>query len=151
MSHLPLPHVPVSWGELLDKLTILEIKLQRIADGAARANVGRELVELSALADGASRMPEVVSLVRALKAVNEELWDIEEDIRAEEARGMFGREFIRLARSVYQRNDARAALKRELNLLLGSELIEEKSYWSAPAVPSGEADPRRQESAVQLH
>jgi hypothetical protein len=150
MSNLPLPRVPVSWGELLDKLTILEIKLERIAEDTARANVARELGELSAIADGASRLPRVTPLVSALKSVNADLWDIEDAIRREEAHGRFGPEFIRLARSVYQRNDVRAALKREINVLLRSELTEEKSYWSAPAI-AREADRHPEPLTLQLH
>lgn len=125
------PLVPVSWGELLDKITILEIKRDRIGDAAARGNVERELKLLTGIAAGAlERAP-----LDRLRAVNAVLWDIEDAIRAEEARGSFGPEFIRLARAVYQRNDERAAIKRELNALLGSELVEEKSYWSAAAEP----------------
>ena len=125
------PLVPVSWGELLDKITILEIKRDRIEDAAARQNVEKELELLTGIAGEAL---EHAPLDR-LRAVNAALWDIEDAIRAEETRGSFGPEFIRLARAVYQRNDERAAIKRELNALLGSELVEEKSYWSAAAEP----------------
>jgi hypothetical protein len=150
MPTLPLPRVPVSWGELLDKLTILQIKHQRIGDPAARANVAREMAELSLIADGAVHLPGVAPLLSELQAVNEELWDIEDAIRGEEARGRFGPEFIRLARAVYHRNDARAALKREINHLLRSELVEEKSYGSAPAITLGKADPRAEPAILQV-
>lgn len=125
------PLVPVSWGELLDKITILEIKRDRIVDQAARRNVEKELDLLADIAGEALlRAP-----LEQLRRVNAALWDIEDAIRAEEARGTFGPDFVRLARAVYQHNDERAAIKRELNALLGSELVEEKSYWSAAPVP----------------
>lgn len=121
--------VPVSWGELLDKLTILEIKAQRITDAAKLANVAAERDALLAVRD---RHPwasaEAWRLVDELRSVNEALWEIEDDIRDEERRERFGERFIMLARSVYRTNDRRAALKRELNRLLGSALVEEKSY-----------------------
>jgi hypothetical protein len=123
------PCVPVSWGELLDKLTILEIKLDRLA-GAARANVAREHALLHAIA--APVLGEVDALVDELRAVNSSLWEIEDAIRREEAHARFGPEFVALARAVYRTNDERAALKRALNQRLASELVEEKSYW-APA------------------
>jgi hypothetical protein len=122
------PRIPVSWGELLDKISILEIKRERIRDAHARANIEKELRLLRDLAAPAMAEPEVRPLLAKLDEVNEALWDIEDAIRACEARGDFGPGFVRLARSVYRRNDERAALKRELNLLLASELVEEKSY-----------------------
>lgn len=122
------PRVPVSWGELLDKISILEIKRARIRDAGARANVERELRLLREIAGAVSAEPEVVRLTARLKEVNEALWEIEDAIREREAAKDFGTEFVRLARSVYKRNDERAALKRALNRLLGSELVEEKSY-----------------------
>jgi hypothetical protein len=123
------PHIPVSWGELIDKITILEIKRERLTDPAALANVGRELAALTPLAapvladDQAAR-----GLKAQLKAVNETLWEIEDRIRGKEAAGAFDAEFVELARSVYKRNDERAALKKQLNLRLASGLVEEKSY-----------------------
>jgi hypothetical protein len=123
--------VPVSWGELLDKITILEIKSRRIADPAKLANVGRELEALNAVvaAAGAGLLSAAAqSLVDQLRGVNEALWDIEDSIRDCERQKDFGPRFVELARSVYHSNDRRAALKRELNALLGSELVEEKSY-----------------------
>lgn len=124
----PTPLVPVSWGELLDKITILQIKRERIAAPAARANVERELRLLSAVAEDATDDGDAAGVLAGLKAVNEALWDVEDALREREAARDFGPEFVRLARAVYRHNDRRAALKRELNALLGSELVEEKSY-----------------------
>jgi len=120
------PMVPVSWGELLDKITILQIKQERIDDAAKRANVTTELHALSAIADVA--MAQSAALLAGLKAVNEELWEIEDHIRDKERAGAFDAEFIALARAVYVTNDRRADLKRQINSLLGSALMEEKSY-----------------------
>ena len=128
MPSLASPSVPVSWGELLDKISILEIKLTRIDRPDARANVAREHRLLAGAGADALARRDVAPHYAALRAVNEALWDIEDAIREEEARGSFGAEFVRLARSVYIRNDERAAIKRRINLLVGSELVEEKSY-----------------------
>ncbi len=120
---------PVSWGELLDKITILDIKAERIADADKLANVRREreaLVAVAAQADTARA--EVATLVDELRAVNTTLWEVEDEIRDCERAKDFGPRFVELARQVYHTNDRRAALKRELNGLLGSELVEEKSY-----------------------
>jgi hypothetical protein len=122
------PHVPVSWGELLDKIAILEIKEERITNAAARANVRRELGLLRDIAAPALSDPAASGLLATLRRINERLWDIEDDIRDKEAASDFGPAFIALARAVYKTNDTRAALKKELNLLLRSELVEEKSY-----------------------
>jgi hypothetical protein len=122
----PVPHVPISWGELLDKITILEIKTERLSSETARANAANELGMLLAIAGPV--MGGVSDIVARLKAVNESLWEIEDRIRDKERTGAFDAEFIELARSVYKTNDMRGALKRELNLLLNSDLIEEKSY-----------------------
>jgi hypothetical protein len=123
------PEAPVSWGELIDKVTILEIKRKRLKRPEALADVAKELSLPSALADGAiADRADVMSLKRRLAAVNEDLWDIEDRIRLEEAARTFDEGFIELARSVYKRNDERAAIKRTINLALSSELIEEKSY-----------------------
>lgn len=125
------PHIPVSWGELLDKITILEIKRERLTGAAALANVGRELEALSAIAapalagDATAR-----DLTAKLKRLNETLWEIEDNIRDKEAAAAFDADFIALARAVYKRNDERAALKKQLNLQLGSGLVEEKGYKS---------------------
>ena len=120
--------VPVSWGELIDKVTILEIKSQRMSDPAKLGNVRRELRLLSAKLGTHVQQPEVSRLRLALMDANASLWDIENEIRACENAGDFGSRFIELARSVYITNDRRADLKRELNTLLGSDLVEEKSY-----------------------
>jgi hypothetical protein len=133
MASLSSPLVPVSWGELLDKITILQIKRERIADRACLANVLKELDQLQHTGAPALERDGVSALVAQLKAINEQLWEIEDAIRQEEQVGRFGARFIGLARSVYRENDRRAALKRKINSLLNSELVEEKSYWCAPA------------------
>ena len=120
------PRVPVSWGELIDKITILEIKVEKLRAPEALANARRELALLSA------ELPppqESLSAMKAdLAAVNRALWDIEDGIRAKEAAQSFDAGFVELARSVYHRNDERSRIKRAINQLLGSELIEEKQY-----------------------
>ncbi|WP_366511512.1 DUF6165 family protein [Maricaulis sp.] len=116
-------------GELIDKITILRIKSERIADEAKLKNVRTELDILNeTLAKDVPASEELTRLDTALQAVNLELWVIEDDIRDCERNGDFGPEFIRLARAVYVTNDKRAALKKEINLLLGSNIVEEKSY-----------------------
>ena len=121
--------VPVSFGEVLDKITILEIKSERIKDEAKVRNVRLELDELSATWNEAVKdQSAIAELRKQLKAVNEELWVIEDDIRDEEAGQNFGPKFIELARAVYVTNDKRAALKKDINLALGSRFVEEKSY-----------------------
>lgn len=120
--------VPVAWGELVDKITILEIKNERIADPAKRANVATELRLLRERLGSVEDDPAVARLHAALKGVNEELWVIEDAIRDCERGGDFGPTFIELARSVYRTNDRRAELKRDVNLALGSAILEEKSY-----------------------
>lgn len=121
--------VPVSHGELIDKITILEIKSARIWDPAKLANVRAELDLLNATwsSDPASRT-DIAAERAKLLAVNEALWDIEDHIRVKEKAKAFDAEFIELARAVYFRNDERAAFKREINTKLGSLLVEEKSY-----------------------
>ena len=130
------PTVPVSWGELLDKISILEIKRERIVRADARANVMNEHRLLSEFGDMALRSDGVAPLFATLKAVNEDLWEIEDAIREQEAAGTFGTEFISLARAVYHRNDERAAIKRAINETMGSDLIEEKSYADMRSVPT---------------
>ncbi len=122
-------NVQTSPGEFLDKITILEIKAARIQDGAKLENVRRELDLLRATwqASPLARV-DVTALVEELRAVNEILWEVEDRIRIKEAAAAFDDEFIELARSVYRTNDRRAAIKRRLNVALGSDLIEEKSY-----------------------
>ena len=123
--------IPSSLGDVADRITILTIKSERMRDPAKLANVRKELAEISEVFfDAVARTPEFNGLFERLKPVNEQLWEIEDTIRLCEARGDFGPEFVRLARSVYQTNDLRAAIKRELNTLLGSDLVEEKSYSS---------------------
>jgi hypothetical protein len=119
----------ISAGELIDKVTILEIKLENIRDEAKRANVARELASLiGALGKEIGDISAVEDLRRDLKAVNADLWRIEDDIRAQERAQNFGPEFIALARSVYRVNDRRAELKRQINGITNSALVEEKSY-----------------------
>ena len=121
--------VPLSPGELLDKITILRIKVARIQDASKLANVKLELSLLEQIwKDAGASTHEVALDERALENVNGQLWDIEDRIRDKEARQTFDREFIELARAVYFRNDERAAFKRAINLKLGSQLVEEKSY-----------------------
>lgn len=123
-----IPRVPTSWGELLDKISILEIKVARLHAAEARSNAGRELAMLGEIAAPALAHPQAASLRAQLKTLNEVLWDIEDRIREHERAGDFGEDFITLARSVYKTNDQRGAIKRQINLVLGSALIEEKSY-----------------------
>jgi chaperonin cofactor prefoldin len=124
-------HVPVSVGEVLDKITILQIKLAHISDAEKRVNVQNELDALLPLVAGDSFITgQTQTLIAELKSVNEALWEIEDDIREQEAAKNFGEEFIRLARAVYVTNDKRAAIKKKINLATGSALIEEKSYES---------------------
>ena len=122
--------VPVSFGELLDKIAILQIKSERMSDPAKLANVRKELDALAAtwLEHPAAQVPTSLELRAELKAVNERLWVIEDDIRICEKRQDFGAEFIRLARAVYFENDERARIKKDINLALGSAYVEEKSY-----------------------
>jgi hypothetical protein len=121
--------VPISPGELLDKITILRIKSQRMSDPAKLTNVRLELRALEQTW-GASAYAkiDVAADVAALLAVNERLWVIEDEIRDKERAQAFDAEFIRLARAVYFENDERAAIKRRINTALGSSIVEEKSY-----------------------
>ena len=119
---------PISAGELVDKITILRVKAERI-DASKRANVAKELRLLEALAaDVLPDTPTLAVLTAELTAVNAALWDIEEGKRDCERRQDFGGEFVRLARAVYLENDRRAAIKRSINGETGSDLVEEKSY-----------------------
>jgi hypothetical protein len=121
--------IPVSPGEVLDKICILEIKSERMTDPQKLSNVRTELAmlkdswEQSVVDDGT-----IVKLHAQLKEVNEALWVIEDDIRDKERSGQFDLQFIELARSVYFTNDKRSKIKKELNLYLGSDIVEEKSY-----------------------
>jgi len=121
--------VPISPGELLDKVTILRIKSQRMSDPAKVSNVRLELRLLEETWNASAYAKiDIAADIAALLAVNERLWVIEDDIRDKERAQAFDAEFIRLARSVYIENDERAAIKRRINVKLGSSLIEEKSY-----------------------
>lgn len=121
--------VPIAPGELIDKLTILRLKSERIDDPAKLKNVRHEQDVLTRVADETmEKGPELTALWEELYQINADLWVIEDDIRHCEAAGDFGPEFIRLARAVYVTNDRRADVKKRINLLLGSAIVEEKSY-----------------------
>ncbi|GAB3732577.1 DUF6165 family protein [Luteimonas pelagia] len=121
--------VPVSYGELLDKIAILQIKSERMTDPGKLANVRRELSALETTWMAHPAAGHDISRLRSeLKAVNERLWEIEDDIRVKEKAQAFDEGFIRLARSVYFENDTRARIKKDINLALGSTYVEEKSY-----------------------
>jgi hypothetical protein len=132
--------VPVSFGELLDKIAILQIKSERMSDPAKLANVRKELeaLERTWMAHPAAG-GNIVGLRADLKAVNERLWVIEDDIRNEERAQRFGDEFIRLARAVYFENDERARIKKDINVALGSAYVEEKSYQDYKSSGQGSA------------
>ncbi len=120
---------PVSFGELLDKIAILQIKSERMSDPAKLANVRNELSALEASwAAHPAATHDIAGLRAELKAVNERLWVIEDDIRIKEKAQAFDDGFIQLARSVYFENDTRARIKKDINLALGSSYVEEKSY-----------------------
>ncbi|MEM7060694.1 MAG: DUF6165 family protein [Pseudomonadota bacterium] len=121
--------VEIAPGELIDKITILEIKAERIEDPEKVSNVRVELKTLEACRDATvPTSDDLDRLTGELRKINETLWVIEDDIRDCERDGDFGDKFVELARSVYKTNDVRAALKRDINMLLGSRLVEEKSY-----------------------
>jgi hypothetical protein len=121
--------VPISPGELVDKMTILEIKSARMTDAAKLANVRTELTLLQdTWRTSAYASHDIASQWAALRAINEKLWDIEDLIRDKERARKFDQEFIELARAVYVTNDERAAVKRDINTRLGSKIVEEKSY-----------------------
>jgi len=123
--------IETSPGEFLDKLSILEIKAERMNDAAKLANVRRELDLLRATWEASPLADRDISAALVeLKQVNVTLWEVEDRLREKEAQGAFDEEFVELARSVYRTNDRRAAIKRALNVALGSDLIEEKSYKS---------------------
>ncbi|MFA0924795.1 DUF6165 family protein [Xanthomonas fragariae] len=129
--------VPVSFGELLDKIAILQIKSERISDPTKLTNVRNELsaLETSWMAHPAAGH-DIVRLRAELKAVNERLWVIEDDLRLKEQAQMFDDAFVQLARSVYIENDKRARIKKQINLALGSSYVEEKSYQDYRATGS---------------
>ena len=123
------PQIPISWGELLDKITILQIKLDNLTSQDALNNVARELKQLQSTFF--KYCPEAIKpklLEAELKRINQQLWDIEDKIRDKERNKSFDAEFIQLARSVYITNDERSRIKKRINETLGSDLIEEKSY-----------------------
>ena len=122
--------VPISVGELMDKITILEIKFDRIKNSSQLENIERELGALRAVRLGNADRAVLDPLSAELKQVNAKLWDVEDAIRECEARGEFGEPFVALARAVYRLNDERARLKQAINRASGSRLIEEKSYKS---------------------
>ena len=122
-----LVNTPISVGELVDKVTILEIKTRTISDPAKLANVRRELELLSQCLRNLD-LPELDGLQAELLAVNQELWRIEDEIRLCERDRDFGDGFVALARAVYTTNDRRFAIKSRINALAGSEIVEEKSY-----------------------
>ncbi len=125
----PTLKIDVSPGELLDRITILEIKGERVTDTEKLTNIRHELALYRDTFEGRLRATgELTTLLQELKTVNEALWDIEDEIRGCEARQDFGRRFVELARSVYRTNDRRALIKRRINILCGSSIIEEKSY-----------------------
>lgn len=127
-SQTPLPQIkaPISLGELVDKITILQLKRQHL-QGTSLLNVEAELAALQTTLEGLDVVVDPI-LVGRLKEVNADLWQIEDDLRRKERNQDFGESFIRLARSVYQQNDRRAAIKKEINLTYGSVLVEEKVY-----------------------
>lgn len=128
-----MAHVLTSYGEIADKYTILEIKLQHITDDTKRAHILKDMDALmptirALTADAACNGEAVLKLMHELKTVNQSLWCIEDFIRLKERLSQFDEEFITLARNVYTQNDARARLKYNINVLTGSPLVEEKSY-----------------------
>ena len=123
---------PIAIGELIDKITILEIKSEHISDQTKLRNVSNELKVLRELKTAAGLdTPEMAPYARELKSLNATLWGIEDEIRELEARKDFGSRFIELARSIYQTNDRRAREKHRINAAFGSEIVEEKSYKGA--------------------
>jgi DNA repair ATPase RecN len=123
------PQVPISWGELFDKITILQIKLENLTSKDALENVERELKQLQSIfIKYFPKNTEAKQLEEELKQINQQLWDIEDKIRDKERNKFFDDEFIQLARSVYIINDERSRIKRKINDVFGSEFVEEKSY-----------------------
>ena len=129
MTPNPLISIPVSAGELIDKITILEIKADRFDDAEKLRHVQQELAMLKQVRDAAfESSPALTELTGQLKSINLELWDIEDAIRLCERRKEFGPPFIALARSVYHKNDQRFQVKRQISEAVGSKFVEEKSY-----------------------
>ena len=124
-----MPCLPVAWGEVFDKLTILQTKAERLDDPLKVANVERERAEIERVVGELDRFPpDLTELVSQLKEINAALWDVEDGKRDCERRQCFDASFVQLARRVYVGNDQRAAIKRQINVLLGSALVEEKSH-----------------------
>ena len=126
---LPMPLIPISWGELIDKITILEIKQINIKSSAALANINKELGYLNEIIRGSTGVGELIKDVKQqLLNLNMLLWQVEDDIRDKDFKQEFDSAFIELARKVYKLNDQRAKLKKTINEMLNSEFVEEKSY-----------------------
>ena len=126
---LTAPLTPISWGELIDKITILEIKQINITSATALGNVNKELDYLYDILNNNSEIIEIISnLKEQLLVINKSLWQVEDDIREKDLKQEFDNTFIELARKVYRLNDQRANLKKSINQVLNSELLEEKSY-----------------------
>jgi hypothetical protein len=122
------PLTPISWGELIDKITILEIKQINIKSTSALFNINKELGYLSEIVKNSGVSELITELKKQLLDVNKRLWQVEDEIRDKELKQEFDLFFIELARKVYQLNDERAKLKKDINQVLKSELVEEKSY-----------------------
>ena len=123
------PQVPISWGELFDKITILQIKLENLTSKNALENVGQELKKLQSIfTQNCPKTMETIQLEGELRQINQQLWEIEDTIRDKERNNSFDNEFIQLARSVYITNDERSRIKRKINDVFRSEFVEEKSY-----------------------
>ena len=123
------PLIPISWGELFDKITILQIKLENLKDKNALKNVKIEYEKLNSIFNEVFFENTIANqLIIDLKLINEKLWNIEDLIRDKERNKVFNKEFIELARKVYITNDKRSRIKRKINETFGSELVEEKSY-----------------------
>lgn len=126
---------PTTPGQLLDRITILRIKVQRVTDPARRASVAAELKELTEIFDRhVARSPELAALEAELQQVNEGLWDVEDALRLCEANAQFDARFVELARSVYKKNDYRFDVKRRIDVLLGSSMVEQKVYQASKDV-----------------
>ena len=123
------PLIPVSWGELFDKITILQIKSEKILSPDSLKNIDKELKELRLIFDKAfAENLLALEFMEKLRQVNFELWNIEDQIREKERKKAFDNEFIQLARSVYMKNDQRSVIKGKINKAFGSDLVEQKSY-----------------------
>ena len=123
------PLIAISWGELFDKVTILQIKSEKILSPDSLKNIDRELKQLRLTFDKAFKENSLaLELAEELREINSKLWDVEDQIREKEKKKVFDNEFIQLARSVYITNDQRSVIKKKINEAFGSELIEEKSY-----------------------